>query len=101
MRGAIRPKHRSTAVDSQAQNFPGLTFGGDLEGPAAHLAVRGEGLGRLAGVKENLKLLAAKRALNRLGCFHKLPRVRRIFDRIAPGCSGVKPAGKLKNKRVH
>ena len=52
------------ASGHQAQHFARLAFGDDFERPAADLAIRSETLRRNAGVDDQLKSLAAERALN-------------------------------------
>jgi hypothetical protein len=54
----------------QAQNFPRLAFGGDLERAAADFAIRREALKRHARIHQDFENLPAKRALDRSGNFH-------------------------------
>jgi len=54
----------------QAQNFARLAFSGDLERPAAHLAIRRESLERYARINYQLKPLAAERTLDILRNLH-------------------------------
>jgi len=61
---------KSPAPHLQAQNFAGFTFGEDLEGAAANLAIRREALLGDGGVNGQLEGLAAERALDGLGDLH-------------------------------
>ena len=67
----IRAETASTGLHVQAQNFPRLAFRDDFHRTAADFAIRGEALKSAAGVHHHFKTLAAIRALNCFGNFHK------------------------------
>ena len=61
----------STSRNVEAQDFAGIAFGGDFEGAAADFAICREALRGDAGIDGQLKGLAAERALDGFGDFHR------------------------------
>src|SRR5207249_3360688 len=59
------------AFRHETQNFARFAFGDDLKRPATDFTIRGEALRRDAGVDDQLKALAAERAVNVRGDFHR------------------------------
>ena len=68
------PVRTSWLLHFQTENLPGLALGKNLEGTAAHFAIRGEPLLLDAGINRQVELLAAERALNGSRNFHNVKR---------------------------
>src|SRR6266496_6204149 len=72
-------RHRSYAHDHlggpafchETQNLARFAFGDDLKRPTADFTIRGETLRRDAGIDDQLKALAAERAVNVRRDFHR------------------------------
>ncbi len=60
----------TSSLYDQRKDFPGLTFGDDLEGPTTDLAIRGEPLKLHGRVQHQLARLTAVRTLDGLGNLH-------------------------------
>src|SRR5256885_16474047 len=74
----------------ETQNLARFAFGDDLKRPAADFTIRGETLRRDAGVDDQLKALAAERAVNVRRDFH---RTIGLYPILKMGGAGDPPTG--------
>ena len=81
---------RGPAFRHETQNFARFAFGDDLKRPAADFTIRGETLRRDAGVDDQLKALAAERAVNVRRDFH---RTIGLYPILKMGGAGDPPTG--------